>query len=71
LNADVEFWIRVTPESEYIKLVIYRCRVVGAILVGNTDLEEVCENLILNDIDVSRFGLDILNPDIDVEGYFD
>jgi hypothetical protein len=46
-------------------------RVIGAILIGETDLEETIENLILNQIDVSSLGEDLLNPDIDIEDYFD
>lgn len=46
-------------------------RVIGATLIGETDLEETLENLILNQIDVSSLGEDLLNPDIDIEDYFD
>jgi NAD(P)H-nitrite reductase large subunit len=56
---------------EFIKLVLQNGRVVGAILIGETDLEETFENLILNQIDVSMLGEDLLNPDIDIEDYFD
>ena len=34
-------------------------------------LQETFENLILNQMDLSRFGEDLLNPDIDIEDYFD
>ena len=43
----------------------------GAVLVGETDLEETFENLILNQMDLSDYGADLLNPDIDIEDYFD
>lgn len=46
-------------------------RVYGALLIGDTDLEETLENLILNRIDVSAFGENLINPDIDIEDYFD
>ena len=46
-------------------------RVQGALLIGDTDLEETFENLILNQIDVSALGEDLINPDIDIEDYFD
>ena len=46
-------------------------RVSGAILIGETDLEETFENLILNQIDVSALNEDLLNPDVDIEDYFD
>ena len=40
-------------------------------LIGDTDLEETFENLILNQIDVSRLGIKILDPELDLEDYFD
>ena len=40
-------------------------------LLGDTDLEETFENLILNRFDVSCFGDRLLDPDIDLEDYFD
>ena len=46
-------------------------RVQGVLLIGETDLEETFENLILNQIDVSAHGEDLINPDIDIEDYFD
>ena len=70
-GIEVEVWTRVTPGEEYIKLIVRRGKVVGALLIGDTDLEEVFENLILNELDVSRYGVEILNPDIDIEAYFD
>jgi NAD(P)H-nitrite reductase large subunit len=46
-------------------------KIVGALLIGNTDLEETFENLILNCLDVSAIGIELLNPDVDIEDYFD
>ena len=46
-------------------------RMQGAILIGETDLEETFENLILNQIDLSVYGVDLLDPNIDIEDYFD
>jgi len=34
-------------------------------------MEETIENLILNQLDVSRYGENLLNPDIDIDDYFD
>lgn len=70
-SHDIEIWLRVTPEVEYIKLVVFKGRVVGALLIGDTDMEEVVENLILNQLDVSMYGIDILDPHNEVEDYFD
>jgi hypothetical protein len=43
----------------------------GAILIGETDLEETFENLILNQIDLTPFKDDLLDPNIDIEDFFD
>ncbi|XP_059470372.1 pyridine nucleotide-disulfide oxidoreductase domain-containing protein 1 [Neocloeon triangulifer] len=66
-----EALVRVTPGKEFIKLIISNGKVHGAVLIGNTELEETCENLILNQLDVSALGDDLLNPDVDIEDYFD
>ncbi|KAF5298401.1 hypothetical protein FQR65_LT01179 [Abscondita terminalis] len=71
LGQDYEIMLRTTKGHEYIKFIIQNHRLQGAILIGETDLEETCENLILNQIDLSPYGTDILNPDIDIEDYFD
>jgi Rubredoxin NAD+ reductase C-terminal domain len=67
----VEIWTRTTPGKEYVKVVIFCGKVVGALLMGDTGLEEVFENLILNRLDVSRLGVDLLDPTLDLEDYFD
>lgn len=46
-------------------------RVHGAVLVGETGMEETLENLILNQLDVSSFGENLLDPAIDIEDFFD
>ena len=61
--------MRVTPGEEYVKVVLKDGRVQGAMLIGDTDLEETFENLIPNRLYVS--GLDLLDPDVDIEDYFD
>jgi hypothetical protein len=65
----VEVHVRVSPGLEYVKLVVLHGRVVGAMLIGETDLEEAVENLILNRTDVT--GMDLLHPDTDLEDFFD
>jgi NAD(P)H-nitrite reductase large subunit len=50
---------------------MYKGKVVGAMLIGDTGLEEVFENLILNMLDVSAIGIDLLDPSLDLEDYFD
>ncbi|XP_017115709.1 pyridine nucleotide-disulfide oxidoreductase domain-containing protein 1 [Drosophila elegans] len=71
LGRDYEILVRCTRNKEYIKFVLQNGRLRGAILIGDTDLAETCENLILNGIDLEPYGDDILNPDIDIEDYFD
>lgn len=71
IGTDYEILLRTTPNLEYIKFVLKDGKLHGAILVGETDLEEMCENLILDQIDLTPFGDDILNPDIDIDDYFD
>ncbi|XP_022167553.1 pyridine nucleotide-disulfide oxidoreductase domain-containing protein 1 isoform X2 [Myzus persicae] len=70
-KKDCELLVRVTNGQEYIKLVLQNGRVVGAMLIGDTDLEEMCENLILNKIDVTNLMDDLLDPNIDIDDYFD
>jgi NAD(P)H-nitrite reductase large subunit len=71
LANDYEILLRVTKGHEYIKLILKDGKLQGAVLIGETDLEEVFENLILNQLDLSIYGEDLLNPDIDIEDYFD
>jgi NAD(P)H-nitrite reductase large subunit len=63
--------MRVTPGKEYVKVVVCERKVIGGVLIGDTDLEEVIENLILNRFDVGSIGVDLLDPSIDIEDYFD
>lgn len=71
LGSDYEVVVRVTKDKEYIKLVLVDGRLKGALLIGETGLEETFENLLLNQLDLTPFGDDILNPDVDIEDYFD
>lgn len=71
LGSNYEILLRMTKNKEYIKFVLEDNKLQGAILIGDSDLEETCENLILNQLDLSPYGDDILNPDIDIEDYFD
>jgi len=56
---------------EYVKVVLQGGRLVGALLVGDTDLEETFENLILNQIDLTPFKDNLLEPGIDIDDFFD
>lgn len=63
--------LRCTKGQEYIKVVMQNGRMMGAVLIGETDLEETFENLILNQMNLSSYGEDLLDPNIDIEDYFD
>lgn len=71
LGPDHELLVRCTKGHEYVKVVLSGGRMVGAVLIGETDLEETFENLILNQMDLTPYGEELLNPDIDIEDYFD
>ncbi|KAL8222296.1 UNVERIFIED_CONTAM: Pyridine nucleotide-disulfide oxidoreductase domain-containing protein 1, partial [Gekko kuhli] len=71
LGSDHELMLRCTKGLEYVKVVMQNGRMMGAVLIGETDLEETFENLILNQMDLSRYGEDLLDPNIDIEDYFD
>ncbi|KAH0617121.1 hypothetical protein JD844_028799 [Phrynosoma platyrhinos] len=71
LGSDHELMLRCTKGQEYVKVVMQNGRMLGAVLIGETDLEETFENLILNQMDLSRYGEDLLDPNIDIEDYFD
>lgn len=43
----------------------------GAVLIGDTDLEETFENLILAQLDLSTYGPDLLDPDAELDHIFD
>ncbi|XP_058936689.1 pyridine nucleotide-disulfide oxidoreductase domain-containing protein 1 isoform X1 [Kogia breviceps] len=71
LGLDHELILRCTKGQEYIKAVLQNGRMMGAVLIGETDLEETFENLILNQMNLSAYGEDLLDPNIDIEDYFD
>lgn len=71
LDGDYEAFVRITKGVEYLKLVVRDGKIHGAVLIGDTDMEETFENLILDQLDISRFGENLLSPDIDIEDYFD
>lgn len=71
LGDQVTEMVRCTPGKEFVKFVLFDGRLVGAVLIGDTDLEETAENLIMNGIDLTPFGHDLLDPANDIEDYFD
>ncbi|KAI6228003.1 Pyridine nucleotide-disufhide oxidoreductase [Aphelenchoides besseyi] len=67
-TGDVE---HVFTADQMTRISIQDNRVVGAILVGPTDLDEVFETLILNAFDISTLPRPIVNHQIDISDYFD
>ncbi|XP_059170159.1 pyridine nucleotide-disulfide oxidoreductase domain-containing protein 1-like [Physella acuta] len=71
LENNYEILLRVTKGEEYVKAILHEGKLVGAILIGETDMEETFENLILNGMDLTPFKDNLLEPGIDVEDFFD
>lgn len=71
LGSDHEILLRVTKGQEYVKVILQDGRMQGAVLIGETDLEETFENLILNQTDLTPFKDHLLDPNIDIEDFFD
>lgn len=63
--------MRVTNGREYIKLIVRDGRIQGAVLIGDTNLEGTIENLILDKIDITNIEEGLLDPNIDIDDYFD
>jgi len=58
-----------SPGEHYAKLVVLDDRVVGAVLVGETGLEEACERLIVGGHRLG--GVDLTDPDVDIDAVLD
>lgn len=61
LGNDYELLLRI-DDDEFVKVVLSNNRMQGALLIGETDLEETFENLILNQMDLSCFKENLLEP---------
>lgn len=68
---DCSILYRVTEKKEFIKVILQNGTMKGAILIGETNFEETFENLIYNQIDLSRFGEHLLDDVLDIEDFFD
>lgn len=62
---------RVNPGRDYIKLLLKSGKIVGAVLVGDSGLEETIESLIHDQIDVSDYKEHLLDDTVDIDDYFD
>lgn len=58
-------------DGYYVRVVVLDGHVRGALLVGEVDKAETFENLILDGLDISRFGAELVDPHFDIEDYFD
>ena len=59
-------------DVRYIKLYLSSAsNLQGAVLIGETELEETFENLILDGIDLSQYGPEFMDPEIDLQEVFD
>lgn len=63
--------MRIHPGEQFVKFVLHHGRLVGAMLLGETDLEETAQNLILNGIDLTAIQDSLLDEHVDLEDYFD
>lgn len=62
---------KIEDGKQFVKVILKEGRVKGAILIGETGLEETVENLITSQLDVSRIEDNLLDDEVDIEDYFD
>lgn len=74
-EGDVVMYSRVldadSPDATFVRVLLLRGRMQGAVLIGETELEDTFENLILDGLDLSQFGPSLLDPDIELDHVFD
>lgn len=74
-REDVVMYSRVldegTPNATFVRVLLLRGKLQGAVLIGETELEETFENLILDGLDLSQYGPGLLDPDIELDHVFD
>jgi pyridine nucleotide-disulfide oxidoreductase domain-containing protein 1 len=58
-------------DDYFIRVVIEDGKVRGALLIGDTELSETYENLILDRFDVGHLGAELVDPSIDLSDVFD
>jgi len=67
-QGEYEIMVRSSHPGEYVKVVKDReNKVRGAMLIGDTELEELFENLILSESSVSFFDQVVLEPELEVD----
>ena len=58
-------------DTVFVRAVVSEGRLRGAVLLGETGLEDTYENLILDELIVEHLGSELVDPSIDLEDYFD
>lgn len=58
-------------DDQFVRVTTLDGKAIGAVLIGDTDLAETMENLIMNGIDISFCGAELLDPEVDIEDYWD
>eukprot|EP01024_Parvocaulis_polyphysoides_P057179 TRINITY_DN6072_c2_g1_i2.p1 TRINITY_DN6072_c2_g1~~TRINITY_DN6072_c2_g1_i2.p1 ORF type:complete len:495 (-),score=102.85 TRINITY_DN6072_c2_g1_i2:217-1701(-) len=69
-EKDIVMYSREMDDS-FVRVLMVDGKMQGAVLIGDTELEETFENLILDRLDLSAYGPDILDPEVEVDHYFD
>ena len=57
--------------ATFVRVLLLRGRLMGAVLIGKTGLEEAFENLILDGLDLTSIGPELLDPEVDIDAIFD
>lgn len=72
-DSDIVTYTRASegPGSHFVRVLLLRGRMQGAVLIGETGLEETFENLILDQLELSHYGPALLDPDVDLDSVFD
>eukprot|EP01026_Neomeris_dumetosa_P019331 TRINITY_DN17796_c0_g2_i5.p1 TRINITY_DN17796_c0_g2~~TRINITY_DN17796_c0_g2_i5.p1 ORF type:complete len:506 (+),score=83.99 TRINITY_DN17796_c0_g2_i5:87-1604(+) len=69
-EKDIIMYSRVMDDT-FVRVLMVHGKMQGAVLIGDTDLEETFENLILDRLDLSAYGPNILDPEVELDHYFD
>ena len=64
-------WLVQEEKPTFVRVLLLRGKMVGAVLIGETELEEVFENLILDGLDLSSYGPALLDPSMEIDHMFD
>ncbi|GIL42910.1 hypothetical protein Vafri_741 [Volvox africanus] len=73
---DIQLFSRVAQAADgsgstFVRVLMLRGRMLGAVLIGETELEEALENVILDGLDLSAYGPHILDEGFELDHVFD